>query len=79
MIAVVVLFWVSLGALVWTHAAYPLAAYAIGSLRRPWRCWSFPLDHDATIRISHNSPGRLRNRDDWRADGSNEGRHEERP
>ena len=34
MIAVVVLFWASLGALVWTHAVYPLAAYAIGSLRR---------------------------------------------
>src|SRR5579864_6743924 len=29
MTAVVVLFWVSLGALVWTHAAYPLAAYLL--------------------------------------------------
>jgi len=29
-----VLFWVSLGALAWTHAVYPLAAYAVGALRR---------------------------------------------
>jgi cellulose synthase/poly-beta-1,6-N-acetylglucosamine synthase-like glycosyltransferase len=32
-IALVVLFWVSLGALVWTHGAYPLAAWAVGSMR----------------------------------------------
>jgi len=38
MIAVVVLFWVSLGALVWTHIAYPLAAYALARVRsRPVR------------------------------------------
>jgi cellulose synthase/poly-beta-1,6-N-acetylglucosamine synthase-like glycosyltransferase len=34
MVVVVVLFWVALGALVWTHAVYPLAVYAVGSLRR---------------------------------------------
>ena len=38
MIAVVVLFWVALGALVWTHAAYPLAAAALARVRtRPVR------------------------------------------
>ena len=38
MIAVVVLFWVSLGALVWTHVAYPLLAYALAAVRsRPVR------------------------------------------
>jgi cellulose synthase/poly-beta-1,6-N-acetylglucosamine synthase-like glycosyltransferase len=36
--AVVVLLWVSLGALVWTHAAYPLAAYLLAAVRtRPVR------------------------------------------
>src|SRR5437868_3584633 len=29
MVAVVVLFWLCFGALVWTHAAYPLAAYTL--------------------------------------------------
>ena len=33
MIALAVLFWVSLGALVWTHGAYPLAARALASMR----------------------------------------------
>ena len=38
MIAVVVLFWSSLAALVWTHAAYPLAARALAAVRsRPAR------------------------------------------
>ncbi|HEX5246711.1 MAG TPA: glycosyltransferase family 2 protein [Gaiellaceae bacterium] len=38
MIAVVVLFWLSLGALVWTHAVYPLAAAALARVRtRPVR------------------------------------------
>jgi cellulose synthase/poly-beta-1,6-N-acetylglucosamine synthase-like glycosyltransferase len=37
-IAVVVLFWLSLGALVWTHAVYPLAAAALARVRtRPVR------------------------------------------
>jgi cellulose synthase/poly-beta-1,6-N-acetylglucosamine synthase-like glycosyltransferase len=33
MIAVVVLFWVSLGALVWTHVAYPLVAHLLARVR----------------------------------------------
>ncbi len=38
LIAVVVIFWVSLGALVWTHAAYPLAAALLARVRtRPVR------------------------------------------
>ena len=38
MVVVVVLFWVSLAALVWTHAAYPLAAYLLAAVRtRPVR------------------------------------------
>ncbi|HLX19319.1 MAG TPA: glycosyltransferase family 2 protein [Gaiellaceae bacterium] len=38
MIVAVVLFWVSLAALVWTHAAYPLAAWALARVRaRPVR------------------------------------------
>ncbi len=38
MIAVVVVFWVSLGALVWTHAAYPLTAVVLACVRtRPVR------------------------------------------
>jgi len=38
MTAVVVLFWVSLAALVWTHAAYPLAARVLAAVRsRPVR------------------------------------------
>jgi len=37
-IAVVVLFWSSLAALVWTHAAYPLAARTLAAVRsRPAR------------------------------------------
>jgi len=37
-IVAVVLFWVSLAALVWTHAAYPLAAWALARVRaRPVR------------------------------------------
>jgi cellulose synthase/poly-beta-1,6-N-acetylglucosamine synthase-like glycosyltransferase len=36
MIAVAVLFWISLGALVWTHVAYPLVATALaGTRKRP--------------------------------------------
>jgi cellulose synthase/poly-beta-1,6-N-acetylglucosamine synthase-like glycosyltransferase len=34
-IAAVVLFWLSLGALAWTHAVYPLAARALAAVR-PW-------------------------------------------
>jgi cellulose synthase/poly-beta-1,6-N-acetylglucosamine synthase-like glycosyltransferase len=34
MTAVFVLFWVSLGALAWTHAVYPLTAFAFAALRR---------------------------------------------
>jgi cellulose synthase/poly-beta-1,6-N-acetylglucosamine synthase-like glycosyltransferase len=38
LIVAVVLFWASLGALVWTHAAYPLAAWALARLHsRPVR------------------------------------------
>jgi cellulose synthase/poly-beta-1,6-N-acetylglucosamine synthase-like glycosyltransferase len=38
MTVVVVLFWLSLGALVWTHMAYPIAAWSLGHLRaRPVR------------------------------------------
>jgi cellulose synthase/poly-beta-1,6-N-acetylglucosamine synthase-like glycosyltransferase len=38
MIAVVVIFWISLGALVWTHVAYPLAVAALARVRgRPVR------------------------------------------
>ena len=34
MAIVIVLFWVSAGALIWTHAAYPIAARAVARVRR---------------------------------------------
>src|ERR1700688_2058740 len=38
MVAVIVLFWISLGLLVWTHAVYPLAAGVLARVRtRPVR------------------------------------------
>ena len=38
MIALEVVFWVALGALVWTHAAYPLAAAAPPRASGAGRC-----------------------------------------
>jgi cellulose synthase/poly-beta-1,6-N-acetylglucosamine synthase-like glycosyltransferase len=47
-IAIVVVFWVCLAALVWTHAAYPLAAALLARLRRrPVR----HADHEPTVAV----------------------------
>jgi cellulose synthase/poly-beta-1,6-N-acetylglucosamine synthase-like glycosyltransferase len=54
MVVVVVLFWVSLGALVWTHAAYPLAAYALGWFRRRPAPVTGELPAVAVIVAAHN-------------------------
>jgi cellulose synthase/poly-beta-1,6-N-acetylglucosamine synthase-like glycosyltransferase len=53
-IAVVVLFWVSLGALMWTHVAYPLAAWSLARIRsRPVRIGD-DLPHVTLIVAAHN-------------------------
>lgn len=55
MIVAVVLFWASLGALVWTHAAYPAAARVLGRvLERPVRRSEDELPVVAVIVTAHN-------------------------
>jgi len=49
------LFWTSAGALVWTHAGYPLAARALAKLRaRPVRTDEDRLQSVSVIVAAHN-------------------------
>lgn len=62
MIAVVVLFWLSAAALVWTHVAYPLAAAALARLRtRPVRTGD-ALPSVTVIIAAHNEEGVIERR-----------------
>ncbi len=55
MVVVVVLFWASLGALVWTHAGYPAAARILASLRpRPIRTEEGTLPFVTVVVAAHN-------------------------
>jgi cellulose synthase/poly-beta-1,6-N-acetylglucosamine synthase-like glycosyltransferase len=51
---VVILFWVSLAALVWTHLGYPLAVAAVARLRRRGAPAEVPLPSVAVIIAAHN-------------------------
>jgi cellulose synthase/poly-beta-1,6-N-acetylglucosamine synthase-like glycosyltransferase len=51
---VVVLFWISLGALVWTHLGYPLAAAAVARFRRRPTPPEVPLPSVAVIVAAYN-------------------------
>ena len=55
MVVVTVLFWVSLGALVWTHAAYPVAARTLARVRtRPVRKDDGHLPTVSVVVAAHN-------------------------
>jgi cellulose synthase/poly-beta-1,6-N-acetylglucosamine synthase-like glycosyltransferase len=63
MIAVKVLFWGSLGALAWTHAAYPLAARALARVReRPVRRDDEALPAVSLIVTAHDEEGVIERR-----------------
>jgi len=55
MIAVEIVFWIAAGALVWTHAAYPVAARLLARLRsRPVRKSDDELPRVAVVVAAHN-------------------------
>ena len=59
MAAVRVIFWVALGALLWTHAVYPLAAGILAGVRRRSVSWSPGSEPRVAVVVAAHNEGEV--------------------